>query len=218
MNSTNTPKSTVNRGAVSRQKVGDRVNTLDAVCVAGASCAAVTASPVASAALVALKDANVAARAALVSRNALLVSYRAQCKVVLTTTAALDKAASMYMGAVDDVAVGDAAVITSAGLPARLELPAITDPSAPLKLRSTPGKQSRDALVQWDAAPGAAAYKLRVNFTPSDPTKWEEQSAGASRRRTVTAPTPAAQFLVSVASIGSDATSEWSDPVMATAR
>jgi hypothetical protein len=217
-NGTNTPKSAVNRTAVTRQKIGDRVNTLDAVCTAAASSAVVSASPVASAALDALKTANAAMRAALVSRNALLVSYRAQCKTVLTAAATLGKATTTYMTAVDDVAAGDAALITSAGLPARVELPAVLTVSWPLKLRSEMGKQSREAIVQWAVAPGAAAYKLRVNFTPGDPTKWEEQSAGASRRRTVTAPTPAAQFLVSVASIGSDSTSEWSDPIMATAR
>ena len=219
MNSgSNTPRSLVNRGALTRQKVGDRVNTLDAVCAAGAGCPAVTASPLASAALDGVKAAAVAARAAMVSRNALLVSYRAQCKIANTAIATLDKAASAYMTAVDDIAVGDAAIITSAGLPARTEQPAVTTPSLPLRLRSAPGKQSRDATVQWDPAPGASAYKLRVNFTPGDPTKWEERSAGASRRRTVTAPTPAAQFLVAVASIGADATTEWSDPIMATAR
>ena len=177
-----------------------------------------TASPLASAALAGLKAANVAARAALVSRNALLVSYRAQCKVANTAIAVVDKAASTYMTAVDDIAVGDAAIITSAGLPARTEQPLVTTPSLPLKLRSAPGKQSREATVQWEAAPGASAYKLRVNFTPGDPTKWEEQSSGASRRRTVTAPVAAAQFLVAVASIGADATTDWSDPIMATAR
>jgi hypothetical protein len=204
--------------AVTRQKMGDRVNTLDAVCTAGASCAAVGASPLASAALDGLKAANVAMRAALVSRNALLVLYRAQCKTVLTAKATLGVATSTYMTAVDNVAGGDAAIITSAGLPAHVEQPAVLTVSWPLKLRSAQGKQSREAIVQFAAAPGASAYKLRVNFTPNDPTKWEEQSAGASRRRTVTAPTPAAQFLVSVASIGSDSTSDWSDPIMATAR
>ena len=217
-NSANSPKSNVNRGAVTRQKVGDRVNTLDAVCAAGATSAGVTGSPIASAALDGLKTTNVALRAALVSRDALLVSFRAQCKVVAGATGALDRAASTYMTAVDSLAAGDAAVITGAGLPAREEQPAFTTASTPVKLRSTLGKQSKEAIVQWSLAPGAAAYRLRVNFTPADPTQWEELSSGASRRRTVTAPTPAAQFLVSVASIGADAASDWCAPILATAR
>jgi hypothetical protein len=138
--------------------------------------------------------------------------------MALLTTATLDNAASTYMTAVDNIAAGDAAVITTAGLPAREDVKATTIAATPLKLRSTLGKLSKEAIVRWAGAPGAAAYKLRLNFTPGDPTKWEEQPSGASRRRTVTAPTPAAQFLVSVASIGSDATSEWSNPITATAR
>ena len=217
-NPSNTPKSKVNRTTITRQKVGDRVNTLDAVCAAGATSAPVTASTVASAALAGLKTKNLALRASLVSRDALLVSYRAQCKVVGGATASLDKAASTYMGSVDNLAAGDATVITGAGLPARLELKAVAVAATPLKLRSALGKQSKEAVVQWAAAPGASAYKLRANFTPADPTKWEELSSGGSRRRVVTAPAAAAQFLVSVASIGSTSTSDWSDPVMATAR
>jgi hypothetical protein len=56
-----------------------------------------------------------------------------------------------------------------------------------------------------------------VNFTPADPTKWQELSPGTSRRRTVTAPSPSAQFLASVASIGADGTSDWSDSILVTA-
>ena len=73
-------------------------------------------------------------------------------------------------------------------------------------------------ILTWDEAAGAGAFKLRVNFTPADPTKWVELPSGTKRRRTVTAPTPAAQFLASVAGIGSDDVSDWSNPIMVTAR
>jgi hypothetical protein len=81
------------------------------------------------------------------------------------------------------------------------------------------GKRSTEAILTWPAAPGATGYAIEVNFTPQAPNgTWVALTSGTGRRRIVKAPTPQAQFLARVASLGSGGTqADWSDPVMCTA-
>jgi len=208
----------VKRGAINHKKASDQITLYAATCTQGATCAAVTGSTVCNAALTGLTAATAAAKAALTSHGALLLSYRTSAKTLSDALAALGKAGTTYMNAVDDVAQGNPTVITNAGLVSRDGVTRVTSAAVPENVHSEVGKASMEAILGWDVAAGAGAYRLRVNFTPTDPTKWQELSSGTSRRRTVTAPTPGAQFLASVASIGSEAPSDWSAPVMVTAR
>ncbi len=165
-----------------------------------------------------LKTANATMRTTLVSHTALVVSYRASCKAVLQANSALETATSAYMSAVDNIAGGDAAIITRAGLLSRDGVTRIMDAAVPENLHGETTKVSAEAIAAWDIAAGASAYRLKVNFTPSDPTKWVELSPGRARPRTITPPAPPLQLLPPVASIGSEESSDWCAPVMLTSR
>lgn len=211
-------KASVKKGAVSRSKVADRIVLIEGMCTTASSSKEVAASPTATAALVDLKAKAGTAKTSLGLLQTARNTWRAQSKSTRKELAALDKAAGTYMNAVDDLADGDATVITRAGCVAREGQARVSSAARPEKIVGEPGHEQREAVVSWPRAAGAGAYKLRVNFTPADPARWEVLSEGTSRRRTIVAPASGAQFLVQVASIGSENASEWSDPVMVTAR
>jgi hypothetical protein len=211
-------KASVKRAAVNRTKVADRVNLIEGMCSTAASCKEVAASPTAAAALADLKARVGTAKTSLALLATARNAARAQSKSARKDLAALDKAAGTYMNAVDDVADGDPAVITRAGCVAREGQARVSSAARPEKIAAEPGPEARQAVVSWPRAAGAGAYKLRVNFTPADPSRWELLPEGTSRQRTIVAPVPGAQFLVEIAAIGAENVSDWSDPVMATAR
>ena len=218
MGASNGSKAVVKRGVLGKKKLPERINLINAMCSSGSNCAAVSASQPATAALTGLKAASAKLGASLTARDALLLEYRTACVTVQKDATALNKATATYMNSVDDLADGNAQVITDAGLTTRDARNTAAPLARPENLRGEPGKVSMQAIARWDAAAGASAYKLRVNFTQSNPAGWVELSPGRSRRRVITAPTPAAQFLVCVASIGDEISSDWSDPIMMTAR
>jgi hypothetical protein len=126
--------------------------------------------------------------------------------------------ATTYANAIDDLAGGNAAVIADAGLTSRGELPKVTTVAKVTGIKSEQGKQSREAIVRWPEVQGAGAYALRVNFTPSDPSKAVDLPTSTSRKRTIVAPTPGAEFLVWVAAIGAEGPGDYSDAASCTAR
>jgi hypothetical protein len=212
-------KARVKRSAVNRhQKAAVRVALIDGVCTKAAACAVVTNSPVASAALAALKTSNGNAKTSLALHASLLLQAKAAGKAAISDIADVEAKATTYMNAVDDIALGDATIITDAGLTVRDETPQASTAAKVTVVKFEPGKESKEAIVSWPPSVGAGAYALRVNFTPTDPTKWQDMPTTTSRRRTIVAPTPAAQFLVMVAAIGNEGPSDWSDAVMVTAR
>ncbi len=214
-------KSTVNRSALNKKKMPEALTTLTATCASGATCAQVTGSPIANAALTNL--------GAAVTTSAQSVGAATQAKKDAQTAAKKAQkdfqqvriAFSTYETAVSGVAGGDAAVIHAAGLDSRPEAPSATPELTKLeKVMVQPWKLATEARLRWPEMPGAAMYAVQVNFTPATPAG-PFASLGTTTRLTkvVKAPTAGAQFLVQVAAVTSDGTvGEWSDAVLATAR
>jgi hypothetical protein len=89
-----------------------------------------------------------------------------------------------------------------------------------LVVHSKLGKLPTEAVVSWPKVDGATSFAIEVNWTPATPAgPWAALNSGSGRRRVITAPAPAAQFLVRIAGIKSDGTqSPWSNPILVTAR
>ena len=201
------PNARVNRGAVNKKKVGDRVTTIAGVCDAGAQCVEITGSLGGAAALADLKSANTKVTATLVSHTALAIAYRASCKAVHTDVAAPDLATSTYISAVNTIAAGDAALIAKAGFQSSQGGVRVTIPDLPTNVRSKLGKATREAVAELERLPGRGAVQGEGQLHARGSHRWEELDPGTSRRRTITAPAPSAQFLPCVAAIGNEVVS-----------
>jgi hypothetical protein len=195
------------------------LSILDNMCTTGAQSTEVQASPVASAALAVLQKAVTLADAGLSAKQSLAQALMNAAKVLEVDFGQVKTALTSYEAAVNALANGSASIITKAGLPAR-------DPSAPAAaleavtvVHSKPWKHPEEARISWPAAPGATGYAIQVNFTPQTPAgPWTALNSGTGRSRVVKGPAPGAQFLVQVASLGSDGTqSAWSASILATA-
>jgi hypothetical protein len=203
-----------------RKSVAAGLAKLDAVCAAGAQCAAVLASPMCSLALQALQTAVDAARAALTAMLDALTECRASAKALVTDFAKTDASLRLYERVVDGLAGGDAAIITAAGLPAR----DVRTPPAALgavtKVLGKPGKLPGQAILAWPPVKGATVYALEVSFTvDSLDGPWTAPVILRRRRLRVTAPAPGAQLLARVAAVDAYGTqSDWSPPILVTAR
>jgi hypothetical protein len=210
---------TVRRSMLVGKSVASGLSTLGATCSSGAQCPEVQASPIASQALLALQKALTATSTSLSSKEAAAQALANSTKALAYNFEAMRVALTTYQTVVAGLAGGSAAIITNAGLVPR----APRSPSAPLTavsvVRAKPGKRSSEAIVSWPAAPGATGYALEANFTPQAATAtWTALPSGSGRRRVVRGASSRAQFLVRVASVGSDGTqADWSAPVMATA-
>jgi hypothetical protein len=211
--------STVRRGLLKRKKVADALTTLGEVCKAGAQCKAVQASKVVSGALDGLTAAVGTAGTSLATVLAKTLELAAAKKDLKRDMADVTRCLSLYESSVDAYADGDGAVIAAAGLPSRQNQP----PAAlgkVVKVIAAPGKNPTEGVIRWPRAPGATGYAIQVCLAPESPTpSWIEVAGGTGRRRVLKGPAPGAQFLARVASVASDGTrSEWSDPVLVTAR
>jgi len=203
---------------IGNQKDAQALATLDNICTAGASCPAVTASPVAAGALAGLKTAVAAAHTSLTSRIALAQSLLAAINALHLDIGAVRVALTTYEAAVGALPGLDAGIIGQAGLLTR----AAKQPPATLGnatgLYSTPGKHPTEGILRWPPVPGATGYAIEVNTTPQNPAgTWTAIASGSSRRRVVKGPTPSSQILARVAAVGSDGTqSDWSAPLLVT--
>jgi len=215
------PRTVVDRSTLEKLRIPAAIAAIDTTCTTGAACPAVTASPTCNAALTALKGY-------VATTSTSLTTYNNARKALQTASAALQKdfgttrtAYGTYMTCVDEVAHGDAAIVTAAGCTGRLENP----PGLPLdrvsKFQSKPWKATASAKLQWAAAPSAANYVLELNPTPETPAGPWRSAGNPSPRltRVVTAATPGAQMLARVAAVHPDGTqSEWSDPLLVTTK
>jgi hypothetical protein len=212
-------KARVKRGALrGKGKPADRLAVLDGVVNKGLASAKVSGSQVATAVLTDLKDSKDKAKTSMALAVSLDLQARAAKKTAQADIAEAEKKASTYANAVDDIAQGDSVVITDAGLTSRDGSSKVTSVGQVVGVKTEQGKQSREGIVRWPEVPGAGAYAVRVNFTPGDPTKVQDLPSGTSRKRTIVAPAPGAQFTVWVAAIGNDELGPWSDPASCTAR
>lgn len=211
---------TVRHTPLKKKTTAETVFTIANICATGAQSADVQNAPVALQALGILQKANATAQAGLTNKQSL-----AQALVLATQTLALDSvtlkvALDTYEAAINAIAAGNAAVINRAGLAARGAHPLPAALQAVVGVHSKPGKQVGQAIVAWPKAPGATGYAIEANYAPQSATvTWTALNAGTSRRRTLTAATPApgSQFLVRVASLAHDGTqSAWSSEIMVT--
>jgi hypothetical protein len=209
---------TVRRTVPRNKSVAEGLAILDSTCGAGAQCAEVQASPVGTQTLAALKSAVATSKKSLASKLDLATALMAAIKAMYGDYALVLVAARTYESAVAGIAQGDATVINKAGCVARVVAPPQTALGKVSVVHGKPWKHSSEGLLTWPRGPGATGYAIQVNFTPQNPAgPWDNLISGTGRRRIVKAPTPGAQFLARVASLGSDGTqSEWSDPVLVT--
>jgi hypothetical protein len=218
----NPPKTVVDRSAIDKQKkIPACIAAMDAMVTTAAGSAAVTSSPTCNVALAAAASRVVTAKASL---NA----YNVALKAVSTARAALvkdyhtcRKSAGTFMTCVDELAVGDATVITQAGCTGRLESPGTQPLEKVTQLRTKPWRLSAEARLQWAAVPGAANYLVELNMTPQNPAGAYVAAGNPSPRltRVVTGATPGAQLLARVAAIHPDGTQgEWCDSILVVTR
>jgi hypothetical protein len=188
------------------------------MCTAGGQCSQVTGSATAKPALDALQKAANKAQGSLTTKLNLGLAFAAAIRSLRADLAAVSVALVAYESAVNGVASGDAAVITAAGCQARDTKPAQVPLGQVSVVHTKPGKHSMEAILSWPKGPGARGYAIEVSYTPQSPQgPWTALNSGTRRRRTVKGPTPGAQMLARVASLGSDGTqSEWSDVVLVT--
>jgi hypothetical protein len=203
---------------LTRKSVAASLSTLSNTCAAGAQCPEVQGSPIAQQALSVLQKAVGVAAGTLTSKQAAATALSTFSKALQSDFKAARVALVTYEVAVASIAGGSASVITKAGLIAR-------DVSSPASLleavsvvRTKPGRHPMEAILSWPAAPGATGYAIEVNFTPQVAgAPWVALTSGSSRRRVVKAPTPGAQFLARVASLGSGGTDPTSENLRASA-
>jgi hypothetical protein len=215
----NPTRSTVRHLPIVGQTVAECLSNITNMCVAGTASPDVQANPVALQAIGVLQKAVTTASGSLASRLSLAQGLMNAIRVLGVDFGQVRVALVTYEAAVNAMANGSASVITKAGCLAS----GPRGPAAALGpvtvVHSKPGKTPGEALLSWPAGPGATGYGLQVNFTPQTPSgPWTTLTSGTGRRRIVKASAPGAQFLVQVASLGTDGTqSAWSDAILATA-
>ena len=219
-NATTKPtRATVRGGLLKGKKEAEALNTLNNTCTAGAACTDVQNDPMASKALSLLQAALGTAQTSSTARDKLGTQFLSARRTARLDFITCQLALMQYQVAVGILAKGNAAIINKAGLLSRDE----KQPAAALDkvttVNSKPGKHPCEAIVTWSPGPGATSYAIEVNFTPQNPNgTWTALNSGSGRRRIVKAPTPGTQFLVRIASIGSDGSqSAWSTEILATA-
>src|SRR5262245_2981336 len=214
-------RTVVDRSTLDKLPIPAAIAAIETTCATGATCAAVTGSPTCNAAFTALQGYVATAHTSL-------TTYNNARKALQVASAALQKdfstartAYGTYMTCVDEVAHGDASIVTAAGCMGRLESPPVVPLDKVSNFRCKPWKTSASAKLQWTAAPSAANYVVELNPTPQTPAGPWSSAGNASPRltRVVTAATPGAQMLARVAAIHPDGTqSEWSDPLLVTTK
>ena len=217
--SNSTKPATVRRSLLARKSIASGLTTLVATCNSGAQCPEVQASPIASQALAALQKAVTTASTALATKEVAALAFAASTKALTDNFGTVRVALQTYETVVAGLAGGSAAIITHAGLMPRDQKAPPATLTAVAVVHAKPGKRSAEAIVSWPAAPGATGYALEVSFAPQAPNPiWTPLASGTGRRRIVKGPSAGAQFLVRVASLGSDGTqADWSPVAMATA-
>ena len=214
-------RTVVDRSSLDKMRIPACLEAMNTTCTTGATCAAVTGSATCNAALTALKGHVATASTSLTTYNNARKALQAAATVLQKDYHTARTAYGTYMTCVDEIALGDASIISAAGCTGRLENP----PSAALEtvssFRSKPWKTSATARLQWAAVRSAANYVVELNPTPQTPAGPWNSAGNASPRLTkvVTAATPGAQMLARVAALHADGTqSEWSDAILVTTK
>lgn len=220
MSQKNTNNAAVRREMLKGKSPSDAASTLDSVCTTAAQSPEVQASPIATNALTALKQAAAKVAASVDTKKVCAQALATAGKTLSDDMRAAKVALGVFQSIVGSIALGNAAIINKAGLPARDAKP----PAAPLErvtgVSSKPGKKKGEAIITWPAASGATGYGLEVNLTPESPAgPWTALTSATGRRRTVKASAPGGEVLVRVCAQGSRGEqAEWSDAILATAR
>jgi hypothetical protein len=215
------PHAAVKKTPLNVHKPAAAVQTLQAVVATGTASAAVQGSPIAKQALADLQNGIAPFNTVVTDKTELLNQLNAARKGLTTQFAAVEALVRNYETAVNTLAVGNAQIITGAGLLTRdAKTPAAALSPLMKDLRSTLGEAPKTAVLRWGKVAGATSYAIQVNWTPATPAgTWTALPSGSSRRRTVTAPAQGTQFLAEVAALASDGTQgPWSDPILVTAR
>jgi hypothetical protein len=212
---TTSTRATVRNTLLKSRKPTEVVATVGNVCSAGSGCTAVQNDPVSKQALGVLQTAYTTAQTSLGKRLAAAQALLAAIKELHSDIETVHVTLATYEAAVKVLAGGDPTIINQAGLLTRATktTPAALGPVT--VVHSKPGKHQGEAIISWPKGPGATGYAIEANFTPQTPAgPWTALNSGTGRRRVVKVPTvpitPGTQFLVRVASLGSDGSqSDW---------
>lgn len=84
----------------------------------------------------------------------------------------------------------------------------------PQNMRSAYGKHEGEIIVRWKGVPKRTSYKLQINRTPNDDTRWEDVVDGLTgkRRFVVSGLVSGANYGFRVATVSSEGIGGWSDP------
>ena len=218
----NPPKTVVDRAALDKdRKIPACLAAMDTMCATASGCAPVTSSATGGAALASLKTRVATAQSSLVAFNTARKTLSTARAVLFKDYKLCRTSAGTFMTCVDEIAVGDATVITQAGCTGRLEGAGTTVLEKVTNFRTKPWRLSAEARLQWPRIAGAANYLVELNVTPQNPAGPWVAAGNPSPRRTkvITAATPGAQMLARVAAVRPDGTQgEWSDPILVTTR
>jgi hypothetical protein len=218
----NPPKTVVDRSALDKEhKIPACIAAMDTLCTTASGSAAVTSSPTGAAALSGLKDRVAKAQSSLGAFNIARKTLSTARAALVKDYTACRKSAGTFMTCVDEIAVGDAAIITQAGCIGRVEGAVTSALEKVTDFRSKPWRLSAEARLQWPGVLGAANYLVELNVTPQTPAGPWVATGNPSPRLTkvVTSATPGAQMLARVAAIHRDGTQgEWCDPILITTR
>jgi hypothetical protein len=214
-------RAVVRHTEIAHRDRSESLTDLDARCASGARCQDVQASPMAVLALEDLRASVVVAHACLGAGRNALTNDRANTRAVAASVTATAAALRVYERAVDDLADGDPAIITNAGLISRLLYTPRSALGEMTKVTGKPGAHEAEAILSWKAVKGATAYAVEVCFTSDslDGPSWTALANSNRRTRVIKAPAPGAQILARVAPVRGDGTqSAWSAPILVTAR
>jgi hypothetical protein len=211
-------RATVRHTELAGKSVPAGLSKLDGVCLAGTQCQEVQASPMGLLALADLQTEVATAHAKLTGLVNAITESRAASKALRRAFGTAVGTLVVYERIVADLAGGDPAIITGAGLLAR----GVHTPPAALDrvtvVRGKPGKNAAEAILSWPRAKGATGYAIEVSFTTDSPDcPWTALPNGSRRTRVVTAPARGARLLARVAAVdGAGNRSDWSTPILVT--
>ena len=220
MSDENLTRSTVRGGMLTKVQPSAALVTARTVCTTGMTSPVVQGSTVATESLLELAVAVQTAQDRLTTKTNLASALAAAIKSLDAGMLDVRKKLQTYGTCIDGLALGDASVISAAGLLPRPMKATAAGLEPVEEVHFRPGKMQGQAILSWPEAKGAGSYEVEVNFTPEtmDAGPWTALTAAANLSRVVQAPAPRAQFLARVASVGHDGRkSDWSPKVLVTA-
>ena len=136
---------------------------------------------------------------------------KTQKSLMYIALATLRDSARSLTGYVQSASSGDETLILSAGFDVkRTRVPAGILPP-PANLRSVFGNLAGEIILRWAGVPKKLFYRVQINDTPGDNTKWKDFAYTAKNRLVATGLISDKVYEFRIASVSADGLGEWSD-------